>query len=551
MPLRTSLLVVCLASAATAQLSLPILPTGNAYLWGPPPATSQVFFDMTVNTTITLQGITYNGYTPVGNSGSIDIWLTNPGTTTYVGNELNAALWSLTASGPTVYPATPAVPSACFTTGATLQPGTYGVAVRYNGVGPLFYLGNGTNQAFSNAELSVTAGATQYSAFTAGAATPYVFSGTLFYGLGAVPHNCATKSEYGSGCYSTSGSFWQRWTTAGATAAALNGRTLTLANTGSGYLVTPGVGVTYVAPSGTATSLPTSSNGEAVVPLPSPLVHPGGVANALYVSVNGFVSDAPNATPPGSLSNLPNSGGLLNSAATMWALAWHDFTTAEVGSGLIKYEQVGTLFLITWHGVESWPGTVLNPSTLQIQFDLANGNVNYVWVTMDAVGGSAYYDYTLVGFSVGGVSPKVAATDITTLTSLVLTAPEVLPVTLVASAQPVLGTSINLTTSNEGVPGLGVNFLGTVAIPAPGFDLGILGAPGCAALIDPNAAVGNLISNLGAPLPTMTVAFPIPLNPGLAGLVIVSQSVFLDAAANPFGLKSSNGVSMTLGLFGL
>lgn len=548
---RTALVIVSLTAAVHAQLSLPILPTGNAYLWNPPPTNSQVFFDMTVNTTVTFQGLTYNGYTPVGNSGSIEMWLTNTGTTTHVGNETNAAVWSLAAGGPTVYPETPALPSACFTTGAVVQPGTYGVAIRYNGVGPLFYLGNGTNQNFANSELSVTAGSTQYSAFTAAPATPYVFTGTLYYGLGAVPHNCATKANYGAGCYATTGSFWQRFVTASSTAGALNGRRLTMTFTGAGYIVNQGTTATYIPPTAAATSLPPVNNGEAAVPLPTPFVHPGGVATTLYVHSNGFVSDGPNAAPPGALSNLPHEGGLLNAGPTMWALAWHDFNPAEAGSGLVKHEQVGNLFVITYDNVESWPNTVLNPSTLQIQFDLVTFEVHYVWQTIDATGGSPYYDGTVVGFSVGGASPNLGPTNVTTLSNLLLQAPEVLPLTLTASAPPVLGTSIDLTTSNEILQGLGVNFLGLTGIPAPGFDLGIIGGPGCVALVDVATAVGNLISNLGAPLPSMTVTLPIPLTSSLAGAIVYSQSVFLDAAANPLGLKTSNAASLTLGLFGL
>lgn len=550
MHLRTFLLAAVLAPAAAAQLSLPILPTGNGYLWGPPPSNCQVFFDMTVNTTVTFQGITYTGYTPAGYSGSIDMWLTNAGTTTYVGNETNAALWSLRATGPTVYPLTPTLPSACFTTPATVQPGTYGVAIRYNGVGPIFYLGNGSNQNFFNTELSVSAGATQYSAFTAAPISPYVFTGTLYYGLGTVAHSCATKTNYGEGCNAVPGSFWQSWTTAAATAAALNGRRLTLTYGGSGYVLSQGVGVSYIPATAAATAIPATSNGEAMVPLPSTLLFPGGSTTTLYVHSNGFVSDSPNQTPPGSLSNLPHPHGLLNTTAAMWALAWHDFNPAETGSGVIKYEQVGNLFIITYENVESWPAPTVNPSLLQIQFDLSNHNVHYVYQTITNIGGSPYYDATLVGFSPPGPSPDIAPTNVTTVTALALPVPEVLPLKLTASAAPIIGTNVDLVTSNEGVSGLGVNFLALTGYPAPGISLAPLGAPGCVALLDIGSAIGNLITNLAPPLPTMTITLPIPAIASLAGIVVVSQSVFLDSAANPLGLKSSNATSLTLGVFG-
>lgn len=552
MHLRTTLLVACLAGAAAAQnTNLPILPTGNPYIWGPPNTTPQVFFDMTVNTTITLQGLTYNAITPVGTTGSIEVWITNPGTTTYVGNETNAAAWSQLTSGPTVYPETPTTPSVCFTTGGVLQPGTYGVAVRYNNVGCYFYLGNGTNQTFANSELSVTAGATQSGAFTVAPFSPYVFSGILYYALGNVPQNCATKSSYGAGCYPTSGSFYQRFPSAAATAAALNGRRLTLVNGGTSYVVSQGVGVTYIPPSASATALPANNNLEALVTLPSALTYPGGSTTQLYVSTNGYVSDASNQTPPGSLSYMPHERGLLDAPATMWALAWHDFISSEVGSGLIKWEQVGNLFVITWDGVESYPSTTLNPSRMQIQFDLSNGDVHYVWQTIDAIGGSPYFDQTVVGFSFAGQSPDLGPVDVTTLTTLVLPAAEVLPLTLTASTAPVLGTTVDLLTSNEGNASVGINFLSLAPIPAPGINLSILGAPDCAGLLDINQGVGNLISNLGGGLPGMSVSFTIPTTPSVAGVTIASQSVWLDPAANAFGIKTSNGVELVVGLFAL
>lgn len=549
---RCLLVTAGLSTLAMGQnTSLPMLPTGAAYLWGPPTTTSQVFFDMTVNTTITLQSLNYAALTPLGQAGTVSIFLTNTGITTYVGNELIPGNWSQVATGPSTIPLAPAQASVCFTNGAVVQPGTYGVAVRYTNCDSLFYLGTGSNQNFANTELSVTCGATQSGAFNVAPFSPYVFYGTLFYGLGAVAHNCGTAESYGRGCIPNSGSYYQRFLTASATAAALNGRRLTHQYTTTGYLVTPSVGVNYITPTAAAVSLPANNNLQTAVSLPSALQFPGGSTTQLYVSTNGYVSDTALQAPPGSISYMPHEYGLLQAGATVWALAFHDYITSEAGSGLIKYEQVGNLFVITYDGVESFPAAYLNPTRMQIQFDLVTNDVHYVWVTMDAIGGSAWYDQTVVGFSPAGPSPDVGSTDIPTLTSLLLTVPEVLPLTLTATAPPVLGTSVGLITSNAGNASLGVNFLSTIAIPAPGIDLGLLGAPGCAGLVDIAFGVGNLISNLGGTLPGMTVTVPLPGTASLAGIVVASQSVWLDPAANPFGIQTSNGVTLTLGLFAL
>src|SRR5689334_1013373 len=153
MNLRTSVIALGLAAAAHAQNSLPVLPAGNAFVWVPPQVAGQTYFNLTVNTTVTIQGLDFDCASPPETSGSMELWLTNPGTTTHVGNETNASLWSLAASGATTLPLDPTVPTVCFTNGLVLQPGTYGVAVRYVNLGQVFVAGNGTNQSFSNAEL--------------------------------------------------------------------------------------------------------------------------------------------------------------------------------------------------------------------------------------------------------------------------------------------------------------------------------------------------------------------------------------------------------------
>src|SRR6185295_10349549 len=103
------------------------------------------------------------------------------------------------------------------------------------------------------------------------------------------------------------------------------------------------------------------------------------------------------------------------------------------------------------------------------------------------------------GYSPGGASPNTGPFNITTLTSQVLPFPEAFPLTLSTTSKPLIGTTVNLDTTQQTGLNLGINFLSVTQIPAPGFDLGIIGAPGCAALLDINAGVGNLISNLGLP----------------------------------------------------
>jgi hypothetical protein len=166
---------------------------------------------------------------------------------------------------------------------------------------------------------------------------------------------------------------------------------------------------------------------------------------------------------------------------------------SEAGSGVIKYEEVGGVMVITWDNVESYPTTAVNPSTIQFQFDETSGVVTIVWQAIEAIGGTGFLQGSdhIIGYSPGGPSPDTGPIDITTLTSQVLQFPEKFPLALGTSAKPLIGTTINLNTSANTPNSLGINFVSLVQIPAPGFDLGVIGAPGCAALLDINQGVGK------------------------------------------------------------
>jgi hypothetical protein len=446
--------------------------------------------------------------------------------------------------------------------GLLILPGSYGVAVRYTNCNPLL-VAVGALQTFSNAELTVSSGAMQYTAFTSAPSLPiggtsglnaWCWRGSFVYQNGVFPHACAEADTYGTGCNTVGGSTYQEFTdssvpsAAGAAAAAMNGRAISFVPSGSSYILLPSTAA-FVAPSGTATALPAVDDGEATVPLTVPFVYPGGFTTQLYVHSNGFVSVGSNATlPNGAPSWVPQIPAMLEATETaFWS--WHDYNPAEVGSGSIVWEEIGTTMYITWNGVESYPTTAANPSTFQFQIDEVTGQVTIVWQTIDGTGGSGFLegDDHLIGFSPGGVSPDTGGFDLATLTSIVLSFPEDFPLSLNTSAKPIIGTTISLDTSNENGISLGLCFVGTIQIPAPGFDLAILGAPGCPAFIDVGTAIGNVIGNL--PSFSMSVPFALPNNPAFAGLSLYAQSIWLEPAANPFGATVSNGLDLLLGNF--
>jgi hypothetical protein len=557
---RIALASCAFAAVAAAQSFLQINPGTGAgqYLWVPAPAANPVgfFMDMTVTNPITLQGISFPSYTPVGQAITVEFYTTNAAFTTYVGNETIAANWTLQASAAGTITSAPTTPNVCFGAGVQLNPGTFGVAILVRNANNLF--SNLGPQTISNADLSVTVGAVSAQAFTiapsAYGTNTFHFNGTLFYAPGLVTSSCASRTSVGTGCNNVSGSFYQKWGTNAAMSAALSNRSLSLVNSGLGYILTQGTAA-FIPPTAAATALPASNNGEAVVPLPSPLTYPGGTTSQLVVNTDGHISAATNLPFPGINYNfMPYVQGMLDAVSPIWAVCWHNFNTTELNSGLIKWEAVNNLFIVTWDNVESLPGTAAaqtaNPCRFQAQFDLNTGNVNYVYQNMTTVGGSQSYDDTIVGWSPAGPSPDLGPVDVTTLVSVVLPAVESLGLKVAASAAPLLGNTIDFVTTNVTGLGVGVNYLSVVPLPGPGIDLGILGAPGCSAHVDINAGVGNLISNVPG-LPPLNVSLPLPNTPSLAGFVVGSQSVWLDAAANSLGLLTSNGVTVTLGTFGL
>ena len=312
----------------------------------------------------------------------------------------------------------------------------------------------------------------------------------------------------------------------------------------------PGNATGYIAPTPAATVVTLADDTENTVTLGAPFNYPGGSTSTLFVHANGYVSVGSNNTLPGGFNDIPEIPQMLNAPETAW-WSWHDYNPAEAGSGQVKFEQIGSVACITWDGVESYPTTAVNPSTLQFQFDLASGEVTIVWVTIEAQGGTGFLQGSdhIIGFSPGGASPTTGQFNITTLTTQVLTVPERFPLGLGTTSMPLLGTTVSLDTTSPPNIGLGVNFLSTVQIPAPGLDLAILGAPGCLALADVGAGLGNAISNLGLPGVTLQSSLALPNNPALAGVRIYSQSAWLDAAANALGVVTSNAVELVLGIY--
>jgi hypothetical protein len=126
---------------------------------------------------------------------------------------------------------------------------------------------------------------------------------------------------------------------------------------------------------------------------------------------------------------------------------------------------------------------------------------------------------------------------------------------LVADVNPVIGTTVILTTSQVTGFSVGVCFIALSdlgPLSPVGLDLGVLNAPGCVANINPTPSTGPLIENI---TPSLSVLIPVPLDPLLFGTTLYCQSIWVDPLGqNSFfgpglGMLTSNALRLKIGGF--
>jgi hypothetical protein len=334
----------------------------------------------------------------------------------------------------------------------------------------------------------------------------------------------ATNVGVGCGGSSCQQSFYQLFSPASAFDLANSQWALTF--NGSGYTLGPGSG-TFAPAAGTTLTL--SDDSGSTVNLPFALPYPGGSTNSLWVCSNGFVSAGGNST-----SYDPSVGELL-SGTPRWCAAWHDFNPSA--GGQVRVESTPAVVRITYNAVANFSGG--GTATFQYQF-FPSGNVNVIYQGVGAAGNNY-----LAGYSRGNSSADPGSWDISANLAggLSLCASTVPNVALASSARPVLGTTINLNTSN--IPAgsvIGVAIL-SVTEYSPGIDLAILGMPGCRLY-----AGLDVLNNFATPGTTGVYSWNIPNVPAASGMVVMNQSAILKPGINAFGFVTSNAVQLLLGV---
>jgi hypothetical protein len=134
----------------------------------------------------------------VGSPFVLNVWRTALGGT-HVGNETNPAAWTAVTTGQGISRVMGA-PTPVDLDDLWLAPGSYGIAFEYLGTAMAYTNGNGVNQTYSNADLTLTLGSSTTGRFGLPMYTPRVWNGTLQYLNGS-----ARWWPFGEGCPGSAG----------------------------------------------------------------------------------------------------------------------------------------------------------------------------------------------------------------------------------------------------------------------------------------------------------------------------------------------------------
>jgi len=375
----------------------------------------------------------------------------------------------------------------------------------------------------------------------------------------------ATKTPYGTGCYDSPRMVYEQFP-GGTTPIDLIATETTLIyqpdpNTGGTYAIIPGV-MPYdpTVSAATATdllTLPYTSSSSAswddasiTMTLPFQVDFPGagGGGSTMDITVNsngkiylGITVDATFATNGSNYASLAPFQG--TTGAGLPVLSPFNVDLDPVAGGNIWYEDPSPSggVRITWANVPNWNGGVLVEfNDIQLEL-LPGGIVNFAYGPSLGAGGSAAND-AIVGFSAGFGEPVSTPVDWSALAGYV-TGDGAIPLAIEAETRPVLGTTVNITVNNIPVGSPFVGVIYGLTKHDPGIELTGLGMAGCFQFVSMDTV------NLGiGPGVSHTDPFPLPINPALAGVILLTQAAAYNPAAIPnlLGALSSNGVELVL-----
>lgn len=333
----------------------------------------------------------------------------------------------------------------------------------------------------------------------------------------------ASKHTYGAGCYTGFGSFYESGPFD------LSNTSLQLVPAGNGYAVIAG-GPQWFA--STAAVVAIGDDQVVSFPLGWSFPYPGGSTSTLAVSSNGFVNGGANTQSGCCTFNVTQFlGNSVSGTGPCWAALWHDLNPSAGGTVQFDTDPVTQTAYVTFTNVPQYGTSNLN--TFQYAFQ-GSGTVELRWQNCAVTTAG-------VGFSPANNNRDPGSMDISANPVFVLPAGDTQPLGLDASARPVIGTTFTLNLMNvpAGAP-IGAMIFGFTKID-PGLNLAGIGMQDCFQYGSQEATALLIAPGSPASLP-----FPVPNDPGFAGVHMVVQGAVFDPAGghNALGALSSNGLEL-------
>ena len=502
----TPIVLATLATSMAAQSPLTTTFTGSN-LGG---IGGAIYFDITVNSTVTVTGLDLND-NMFAFPGGVDVW-TCP--TSRIGQQTNRSAWTLVATGACISHG-PGMPTPILISPFVLPAGSHGMAlVADEFFGHACTPANGTNQTYANADLTISCGEVAWPPFTTLLPGQQVVNMNLYYTPG---------EHYGHGCYDAFGSFYELFNGSfdlGGSATATN--SIRLHHTGSGYQVVPGSNAFF-----TPASPNMSLRQRAQLPLPFVLPYPGGTTSMLVMDFRGVISPVLG----NSYQTLPGVQAAL-AGEPRWMVCWRDIDTFP-GTTNFDVDPAGNAVYCSWIGVPNFQGAL--PNTFQAAF-FAGGDVEYRWRGMDPAG------TTLVGWTPAHFALDPGSRDLSASMPF-STAVDRPATTIGISARPVIGTAPDLAITSLPAGAMLAAAILSLAPHDPGIELAPLGMPGCAQYVGLDAATILPISGGAA----ANLPLPLPNDATLVGLPLFAQGAAFASGQNALGVVASGGLRLVIG----
>jgi hypothetical protein len=357
-----------------------------------------------------------------------------------------------------------------------------------------------------------------------------MIAAALAVAAGFLPAQTATSTPYGTGCYSRARSYYEDFANTAAFDLGNTNPVTTVQHLflGNAYLMLAAP-TAWHAPTGTNLGL--TDDSEITQTLPFTFPYPGGTTTQLAICSNGFIS-------PG-LSNGSSYTPDINAWLTgnpRYCVYWHDLVPSGSNNVFFDSDPVNGVVYVTWSGVPTYSGGGSN--TFQAAF-FATGFVEYRYQSTSGQASTSVD--VMVGWSPGVASRNPGSRDISATMPFQTDATDSLPLALASSARPVLGTTINLLTSQipVGTPAGALIF--SFAQHNPGLDLASLGMPGCLQYVGLDVTVVFVGSGT-----TNSRPVAIPSSPIHAGSHVYCQSATFSPGVNALGVLASNGLNLKL-----